>query len=448
MKPDTLRTLTKPTVAALALATSTFAGLNEPPEGYTAIFNGKNLEGWWGLKTEDPAKWMALSKEEFEKKKQASLEDIRQHWKVVDGVLVNDGHGLYLSTIKNYGDFDLFVDYKTVAKADSGIYLRGVPQVQIWDFTEEGGKWKIGADKGSGGLWNNGAAGTPGRDPLVLADKPFGEWNSFHITMVGENVTVVLNDKLVVDNAPLANFWGDRKKPAAKREPLIAKGPIQLQTHGGEISWRNIFIKELGGNKGPEGQKGASGDCGFESVFNGKDLSGWAGAKDNYEVVDGAIRCQKGKGGNLFTESIYKDFVVRFEFKLPPGGNNGLAIRYPGKGNPAYSGMCELQVLDSEHPKYAKLDARQYHGSAYGMVAAKRGHLKEAGEWNEQEVTVKGSTIQVILNGKEILNADLKDVKEFMANSPHPGKDLAEGHFGFAGHNDPVMFRNIRIKKL
>lgn len=448
MKLNILSSLMKPAIAAMALATTAFAGVNEPPKGYTAIFNGKNLDGWWGLKTENPAKWMALSQEDLEKKRKASLENIKKHWKVVDGVLVNDGHGLYLSTLKNYGDFDLYVDYKTVAKADSGIYLRGVPQIQIWDYTKEGGKWKIGADKGSGGLWNNGPAGTPGRDPLVLADKPFGEWNTFHITMVGEKVTVVLNDKLVVDNAPLANFWGNRKKPAADREPLIAKGPIQLQTHGGEISWRNIFLKELDGKKGPKGEKGASGDCGFESVFNGKDLSGWKGAMDNYEVVEGAIRCKKGKGGTLFTDGVYKDFVVRFEFKLPPGGNNGLAIRYPGKGNPAYSGMCELQVLDSEHKKYAKLDSRQYHGSAYGMVAAKRGHLKEAGEWNEQEVTVKGSTIHVILNGTQILDADLKKVDKFMGGKPHPGMHIEKGHFGFAGHSDPVMFRNIRIKQL
>ena len=215
----------------------------KPPEGFTALFNGKNLDGWWGLKTEDPAKWMALSPEALAEKKKASLEDIRKHWSIEDGVLVNDGSGLYLSTEKNYGNFELYVDYKTVAKADSGIYLRGVPQVQIWDYTEEGGKWKIGADKGSGGLWNNPKGGA-GKDPKVLADQPFGQWNTFHIIMVGDIVTIVLNDKLVVDKAPLNNFW-DRKTPIEKRKPLIKKGPIQLQTHGGEIRWRNVFLKEL-----------------------------------------------------------------------------------------------------------------------------------------------------------------------------------------------------------
>ena len=142
------------------------------------------------------------------------------------------------------------------------------------------------------------------------------------------------------------------------------------------------------------------------------------------------------------------DFAVRFEFKLPPAGNNGLAIRYPGEGDAAYVAMCELQVLDSEHPNYAKLDSRQYHGSAYGMAAAARGYHRPTGEWNFQEVTVKGSTIKVELNGTVILNTDLAKISEFMANSPHPGKERTSGYFGFAGHNDPVEFRKIEIKEL
>jgi hypothetical protein len=187
---------------------------------------------------------------------------------------------------------------------------------------------------------------------------------------------------------------------------------------------------------------------GFRSIFNGRDLTGWAGATDDYEVRDGAIACKPDRGGVLYTEEQYGDFVVRLEFQLPPGGNNGLAIRYPGEGSASGDGMCELQVLDNEAEKYADLDPRQYHGSVYGMVAAKRGHLREAGQWNYQEVTVKGSTIKVELNGAVILDADVADVTEFMGDYPHPGKDLSRGHFGFAGHGDPVMFRNIAIKPM
>lgn len=189
----------------------------------------------------------------------------------------------------------------------------------------------------------------------------------------------------------------------------------------------------------------------FTPIFNGKDFSGWDGPIENYEVRNGAIVCKPGKGGTIFTKEEYGDFVVRLEFKVPPGGNNGLAIRYPGKGNPAYDGMCEIQVLDDQYEKVkGKIDPRQSHGSAYGMVAAKRGFQKPAGEWNLQEVTVKGSTIKVVLNGTVILDCDLSkvDLAEVMAKSKHPGINLTRGHFGFAGHNDPVEFRKISIQKL
>jgi hypothetical protein len=189
-------------------------------------------------------------------------------------------------------------------------------------------------------------------------------------------------------------------------------------------------------------------ESGFTALFNGRDLTGWAGAVDGYEVRDGAIVCRAGAGGTLYTRGTYRDFVVRLQFKLPPAGNNGLAIRYPGSGDSAYAGMTELQVLDDGHASYATLDPRQVHGSAYGMVGATRGHLKPTGEWNDQEVTVRGSRITVVLNSTTILDTDLATVTTFMADTPHPGKDRTEGHFGFAGHNDPVAFRHIRIREL
>ena len=189
-------------------------------------------------------------------------------------------------------------------------------------------------------------------------------------------------------------------------------------------------------------------ETGFTPIFNGRDLTGWIGAVEGYEVKDGAIVCKAGQGGTLYTRASYRNFVVRLEFRLPPAGNNGLAIRYPGSGDPAYAGMTELQVLDDTDPKYASLDPRQVHGSAYGMVASTRGHLRPVGEWNAQEVTVTGSMIKVVLNGTTILDTDLATVTTFMADTPHPGKDRTEGHFGLAGHNDPVVFRNIRIREL
>lgn len=406
--------------------------------GFVELFNGRDLTGWRGGNTYDP-RWLAsIGAEARDAQIDKWTSTIARHWKVENGELVNDGDGDYLTTIKDYGDIELLIDYKTVARADSGVYLRGTPQVQIWDSTEVA-KFNIGADKGSGGLWNN-SPGAPGKDPLVLADRPFGEWNTLRIIQVGERTTVYLNDKLVVDHARMENYF-DRK------QPLIRKGPIQLQTHGGEIRWRNVKVREIGRDEATEFLCSKGGD-GFKSVFNGVDFDGWAGPVENYEIKDGAIVCAPKKGGTIFTKDEYGDFAARVEFKLPPGGNNGLAIRYPGGGDAAYGGMCELQVLDDDHPKYATLDARQFHGSAYGMVPAARGYLRPAGEWNFQEVTVKGSTIKVELNGTLILDCDLSKVTKFMNNSPHPGKERPSGHFGLCGHHDPVAFRNVRLKPL
>ena len=405
-----------------------------PPTGFRALFTGEDLAGWYGSRPDGKATGVASSPED-----QASF---RAHWRVEDGALVNDGHGLYATTAEQFGDIELHIEYKTVAKADSGIYLRGSPQVQIWDFTEAGGKWDRGADKGSGGLFNN-AAGSAGRHPLVLADKPFGEWNKFRIIQVGSRTTVFLNDRLVVDNSIMENLWG-RESGAA----LPARGPIHLQTHGGEIQWRNLYVREIKSDEANALLRGSDADKRFASLFNGRDLSGWQGATDNYEIRDGAIVCKEGKGGVLYGSETYGDFQARLEFKLPPGGNNGLAIRYPGEGDAAYGGMCELQVIDNTAEKYAELDARQYHASAYGMVPAQRGYLRPVGQWNYQEVTVRGPTIKVELNGTVILDADLSTVSDYMADSPHPGKDRTEGYFGFAGHSDPVMFRAIAVRKL
>ncbi len=364
--------------------------------------------------------------------------DVKKHWTVDAGELVNDGHGPFLVTNDDYTDFELMLEYKTVPRADSGIYLKGSPQVQIWDYTYPK-EFRNGSDRGSGGLWNN-SAGAPGKDPFVLADNPIGQWNQFFIRQVGARTTVYLNDILVVDNAVMENFWD-------RNSPLFASGPIELQTHGGEIRWRNIWLKELSPEEANQRLREHEGQA-FASLFNGVDLTGWQGSVESYEVVDGAIRCKEGKGGMLLTEKEYGNFIARVEFRLPPGGNNGLAIRAPENGDPAYVAMTELQVLDSEHPKYAKLDARQYHGSAYGMAAARRGFLREAGQWNFQQVTVNGTSIKVELNGNVILDTDLSTVTEFMADKAHPGKERSRGFFGFAGHNDPVEFRNVSIKEL
>jgi hypothetical protein len=431
-------------LAALAVPLPLLAA--DPPKGFTPLFDGKTLAGWHGWAIHDkgatPADVAKLAPDERAKKVEAWTADAGKHWSVQNGELVNDGKGAYLATDKDYGDIELLIEYKTVAGADSGIYLRDTPQVQIWDWNQKFNE-KNPTRKphlGSGGLFNNDPK-SPGRDPLTLADRPFGEWNTFRIIQVGERTTVYLNDKLVVDHARMENYW-DRKSP------LPRAGKILLQTHGGEIRWRNLFVREIPGDEANAILRKHNAK-GFESVFNGKDFTGWDGPTDNYEVVDGAIVCKPKKGGNIYTKAEYADHVIRLEYKLPKGGNNGLAIRYPGgNAHPATQAMCELQILDDTDPQYAKLDPRQFNLSAYGMVAAHRGYLRPVGEWNFAEVTVKGSTLVCELNGTRVLDADLSKVTEFKDKTPHPGKDRTSGHFGFAGHNDPVAFRGIEISRI
>jgi len=199
---------------------------NTPPEGFVALFNGKDLTGWKGL-VESPPKRAAMSPAELAMKQEMADESMREHWKVEGGALVFDGKGKSLCTAKDYGDFEMYVDWKILPKGDSGIYLRGSPQVQIWDPALR--------NIGSGGLYNN--KDNPS-NPLSTADKPVGEWNSFWIKMVGERVSVRLNGVLVVDNVVLENFW-------EKDKPIYPTGQIELQSHGNTLYFKNIYIKEL-----------------------------------------------------------------------------------------------------------------------------------------------------------------------------------------------------------
>jgi len=195
---------------------------NTPPPGFTALFNGKDLANWQGLVAiNERAK---LTKEALAKRQEQADKRILPHWKVDEGVLVYDGKADSLQTAKDYGNFELYVDWKIGKGGDSGIYLRGNPQVQIWDNPE-----------GSGGLYNN--QKNP-RKPLVVADRPVGKWNTFHIVMKGDRVTVKLNGTTVVDNTPLENYW-------QRGQPLPARGPIELQHHGNALWFKNIYVKEL-----------------------------------------------------------------------------------------------------------------------------------------------------------------------------------------------------------
>jgi hypothetical protein len=192
---------------------------------------------------------------------------------------------------------------------------------------------------------------------------------------------------------------------------------------------------------------------GFQLLFNGTNLDGWVGNKTDYVVEDGMIVIYPGKGGsgNLYTEKEYANFIFRFEFQLTPGANNGLGIRAPLKGDAAYDGM-ELQIIDDTEGKYKgeTLKEYQYHGSVYGVIPAKHGFLKPAGEWNEEEVIADGNNIKVILNGETIVDGNIKEASKggTIDHRKHPGLKNKKGHIGFLGHGDIVRFKSIRIKEL
>ncbi|MCA1756634.1 MAG: DUF1080 domain-containing protein [Bacteroidales bacterium] len=403
-------------------------------EGFVSMFNGRDLDGWQGL-VENPIARSRMTDRELAGKQAAADMEMTKNWSVDRGAIWFSGNGANLCSVEEYGDFELLVDWRITKNGDSGIYLRGTPQVQIWDTSLT----DVGAEVGSGGLYNNQEHKSR---PLVVADNPVTQWNSFRIVMKGEVVSVWLNGILVVDEVVMENYW-DRSRP------IFRFGPVELQAHGNELAFRDIYIRKF--DRAGYGITPEEMEDGFVSLFNGYDLDNWTGNKNAYSADNGTIvvRPQEGSGGNLYTEREYDDFNFRFDFQLTPGANNGLGIRTPITGDPAYVGM-ELQILDNTAPVYAGLEPYQYHGSVYGVIPARRGYLNPVGEWNSQEVIVEGTRIRVILNGTTIVDGDISDAirNGTMDHNEHPGLLRDRGHIGFLGHGSVVRFRNIRIKEL
>jgi HEAT repeat protein len=403
-------------------------------EGFVPMFNGKDLTGWQGL-VETPLTRAKMKPAELAKKQAEANKKMLENWSVKDGCIRFSGSGANLCSVREYCDFELLVDWKISKKGDSGIYLRGSPQVQIWDTS----RVDAGAQVGSGGLYNNQKNESK---PLKVADNPIGDWNTFRILMIGEKASVWLNGVLVVNNVTLENFWD-------RTIPIFPKGAIELQAHGTDIAFRDIYVREISEkdyNLTPEEKAN-----GFVALFNGRNLDNWVGNKESYVAEDGmiVIKPEKGSGGNLYTEKEYADFIFRFEFLLTPAANNGLGIRAPLTGDAAYVGM-ELQILDDTAPVYANLQPYQYHGSVYGVIPARTGFLKPLGEWNYEEVSIKGTQIKITLNGTVIVDGDIAYARDngTIDHNDHPGLKNKTGHIGFLGHGSIVKFRNIRLKDI
>ncbi|MBN2455077.1 MAG: DUF1080 domain-containing protein [Sedimentisphaerales bacterium] len=392
--------------------------LEQPPKGFVALFNGKDLTGWKGL-VADPIKRSKMSPQELAKAQLLADKRMAEHWQVKDGALVFDGKGDNLCTVKDYGDFELLVDFKIEAGSDSGIYLRASPQVQIWDTAN----WP----EGSGGLYNNKKA--PSK-PLTCADNPIGQWNTFRITMVAEKVTVYLNDVLVVDDVVMENYWEPNK-------PVYSSGPIELQAHKTVLSFRNIFIRQI-----PQ----------TETLFNGKDLTGWqdrAEEKGHWKVENGVLCTEGSQGGWLSTTEEYENFELELEFRVPPGGNSGIFLRASHEHEPniPYGGALEIQILDDYADKHSDLKPWQYTGSLYSMKAPARRVSKRANQWQKMVIVCNGPKLQVTLNGERIVDTNLNEHMDKLESNP--ALQRRKGYIGLQNYDGMrVEFRNIKISQL
>lgn len=427
-------------LCSAAVAADDATAPNTPPEGFVALFNGEDLTGWIGVPHFDPRKLRDMTTEERSGFLEKNWSEVEKHWSVEDGELINDGKGPYLTTANDYGDFELWLDYKTVPRADSGIYLRGNPQVQIWDWTEEA-KWNLGADKGSGGLWNN---KTHDRFPYVQADNPFGEWNTLKITMVGETVTVYLNDKLVVNETVMENFW-DRSIP------VFPLGPIQLQTHGGEIRFRNLFLREIprtlpeAGHLDAEGKPYGDAWRNVESTAADTPLTGSDGLQ-NFDLhatfeLDGdspaevAFRSE-GNDGSALVLTVSPEHGVLLSERvagepspisatpaevsgLKVDGENHLYLRVDNDHMQAWlNGTSVVDILSPRGPKAGSIRLSGLQGASV--------HLRNAADDPRVETFPGGEEgFTSIYNGKD-LNDWTGDVKGYKA-TPHVLVGTKEG---------------------
>jgi hypothetical protein len=376
--------MTRGTFAAAVLVLfATFPALAD--QGYkAALFNGRDLDGWQVTGCD------------------AAVEN---------GALLLRGGDGFVRTYERHGDFVLELDWRARRKSnyDSSIYIRA-------DLPADGKPWparyQVNLKQGAEGN----IAGLAGATSKGLVKE--GDWNHFKITVKGNTAELEINGK-----------------PAWKASGLENEtGYIGLQSEvdgGGQFEFRNIQATDLD----------------FKPLFNGKDLAGWTGDTKGYYVEDGSLISRENSGGKLYTDSQHADFSYRFDFKLSEGGNNGVGIRAPLTGDPAYAAM-EIQILDDTSPRYKTIQPWQAHGSIYGVVAAERGHLKPTGEWNHEEITARGNHITVVLNGVTIVDAKIEQSEsaKTLDGKPHPGLARREGHLAFLGHGARIEFRNMRVK--
>ena len=449
-------------VTLLAIVLQTNASAADTPAGFTPLFTGKDLAGWRGRPHLDPRldprnldpRNKADGTPEERARQQADWNaDMATHWKVENGVIISDGQGVFLTTEKDYGDVELDLEWMLPAScADSGIYLRGNPQVQIWDPDCERDS-KHGNQKGSGGLWNN-PAESAGKFPLVKADRPTGQWNTTRIRMQGDRVSVILNGQLVVDHQPLANYF-------QKGQPLPARGPIQIQTHGAPMHVRNVFLRELStlDGSGPGWRDLAAND--FENV---NCTPATADKPGTWTWTDSGVHCTGQPVGVIRTKQPFTNLEMALEWRhLSAGGNSGVFLWAPsaafenlpsGKLPP---GGIEVQVLDRafteqyEKSTGKKADWFTTDGDVFPVGTSdmkpfppvapdgKRSfptarHSRGTPQWNSYYIRAIDGEVRLWVNGHEV--------------SGGTGCQPATGFLCLESEGAPVEMRFLRIREL
>jgi len=443
------------TVSLITVALARAAD-NTPPAGFTALFNGKDLTNWKGL-VNDPPKRARLTQEQLAQAQAKADERMRGHWSVADGVLVFDGAGDNLCTTKDFGNFEMLVDWKIEPDGDSGIYLRGSPQVQIWDPDS-----KPAAGIGSGGLYNN-KRGL--HDPLVKADHPIGQWNTFRIRMTGDKVTVWLNEQLVVDNVALENYW-------ERGKPIYTSGQIELQSHESRLCFKNIYVKELPVDEtSPSADDSVAGS--MPKAFIDGTGPGWVGLgetdcvnvncdPDTWSWKDGVIHCTGKPVGVLRTIKEYTNFELVAQWKhLQNAGNSGIfvwaepdSMKELPRGK--FPKCLELQVLDHGYKEqYEKTGKRADWFTTNGDLIPVNGFKMNPFEpkspdgsrsfprknlsrgfnqWNHYYVRAINGEVRLWVNGEEVSGA--ADCKP------------SSGYVCLESEGAPIDFKDLRIREL
>lgn len=407
------------------------------PEGYTALMNAKSLHGWQG-RFADIESVKKMSADERKNAQAEADKAMKENWMVSEeGTLIFDGRGQGISTIKHYRHFDLMFQWKIKPRGSTGIYLRGYPQVQLWDTRM--------MEVGSGGLFNNKGEG---KTPLERADKNTGLWNQARVRMLEDRVWVWMNDKLVVDGARLENFYN--------REGKIAEsGPIEIENDDNTLYFRNMFIREISDEEAKNElkqyaafkSKKQAEDEHVIHLFDGSSLEYFTFKPDGWKIENDTLVLNP-EGGYLWTREKYENFVLELEYQVTEGCNSGVFFR-ADPVNPVQGGF-EIQIMDS----YGDDEPGKHDdGALYDLVAPKQIVSRKPGEWNTFKLVCDGPKIILTVNQHKLVDVNI-DEWDTAGKNPDGSankfktivKDLPrKNHIGFQDHGKPVAYRNIRL---